>query len=133
MTRVAALSHPPHGNVVEIRPWRTQPFVPRARLVRRLSSAGTASLAALVAPSGYGKTTLLREWVEADPRPHAWLTLRAALDKRAPLRQAIAALLPAEPFVLVLDDFDVLTDRMAVAVVTDLVDGLGPGSLVAVA
>src|SRR5689334_574390 len=128
MPRAAALSHPPHGNVVEIRPWRTQTLVPRARLVRRLTDADTASLAAVVAPSGYGKTTLLREWVESDPRPHAWLTLRPALDKRAALRQAIAALVPDEPFVLVLDDFDMLTDRAAVTVITDLVEQLEPGS-----
>ena len=29
----------------------------------------------MVAPAGYGKTTLLAKWAEADPRPFAWVAL----------------------------------------------------------
>ena len=29
----------------------------------------------VVAPAGYGKTTLLAHWAEADPRPFAWVAL----------------------------------------------------------
>jgi LuxR family maltose regulon positive regulatory protein len=35
-------------------------------------------LVTVVAPAGYGKTTLLADWAEADPRPFAWV----ALDRR---------------------------------------------------
>ena len=31
--------------------------------------------ATVVAPAGYGKTTLLAQWAEADPRPFAWVAL----------------------------------------------------------
>src|SRR4051794_13065877 len=49
--------------------------VSRPRLVRRLLAAPGGAVAVLVAPVGYGKTTLLAEWAERDPRPFAWLTL----------------------------------------------------------
>src|SRR6185503_11097420 len=37
-------------------------LVPRPRLVRRLLAAPNVPLALLVAPAGYGKTTLLAQW-----------------------------------------------------------------------
>ena len=37
-------------------------LVPRPRLVRRLVGARNVRVALLVAPAGYGKTTLLSEW-----------------------------------------------------------------------
>jgi LuxR family maltose regulon positive regulatory protein len=60
----------------ERRPPPVRPgLVPRARLVERLLGFSTAPLALLVAPAGYGKTTLLAEWREQDARPFAWLSL----------------------------------------------------------
>ena len=47
----------------------------RERLVSSLRSAPDASVATVVAPAGYGKTTVLSEWDEHDDRPFAWLTL----------------------------------------------------------
>ncbi len=40
--------------------------------------ASDAPLVTVVAPPGYGKTTFLARWAEADPRAFAWI----ALDKR---------------------------------------------------
>ena len=37
--------------------------------------ASMSPFAAIVAPAGYGKTTLLAKWAEADPRPFAWVAL----------------------------------------------------------
>jgi LuxR family transcriptional regulator, maltose regulon positive regulatory protein len=37
--------------------------------------ASTLPLASVSAPAGYGKTTLLARWNEADPRPFAWVAL----------------------------------------------------------
>jgi LuxR family maltose regulon positive regulatory protein len=48
--------------------------VPRPSLVDRLTTADGAALALLVAPPGYGKSTLLAEWAEQDERPFLWLT-----------------------------------------------------------
>ncbi|HST17451.1 MAG TPA: LuxR C-terminal-related transcriptional regulator [Gaiellaceae bacterium] len=73
--------------------------VPRAALVNRLRAARELPVATVVAPAGYGKTTLLAQWVERDARPCAWVTvderdndpltllryLAAALDQIAPL------------------------------------------------
>jgi LuxR family maltose regulon positive regulatory protein len=42
--------------------------VPVARLVRRLTAASATPLAVIVAPAGYGKTTLLTAWAARDPR-----------------------------------------------------------------
>jgi LuxR family maltose regulon positive regulatory protein len=47
--------------------------VPRTRLVRRLAGAD-APIALVVAPAGYGKTTLIAEWEARDPRPFSWLS-----------------------------------------------------------
>jgi LuxR family transcriptional regulator, maltose regulon positive regulatory protein len=52
--------------------------VPRRRLIRRpvlvdrLTGAKDSSLAILVAPPGYGKSTLLSEWAERDRRTFVW-------------------------------------------------------------
>ena len=49
--------------------------VPRPGLLARLRAARDAPTVAVVAPAGYGKTTLLALWAEADDRPFAWLSL----------------------------------------------------------
>src|SRR6516164_6797295 len=45
-------------------------IVPRPRLVEGLASA-EAPIVAVVAPPGYGKTTLLAQWQSVDERPFA--------------------------------------------------------------
>jgi LuxR family maltose regulon positive regulatory protein len=49
--------------------------VQRTKLVERLSSADEARVVSIVAPAGYGKSTLLAQWLEHDHRRGAWLTL----------------------------------------------------------
>ncbi len=48
--------------------------VAKAELIARLCAA-RVPFATVVAPAGYGKTTLLARWAEADPRPFAWVSL----------------------------------------------------------
>jgi LuxR family transcriptional regulator, maltose regulon positive regulatory protein len=48
--------------------------VAKTNLTARLC-ASTSPFATVVAPAGYGKTTLLAKWAEADPRPFAWVAL----------------------------------------------------------
>jgi LuxR family maltose regulon positive regulatory protein len=50
-------------------------IIERPRLTRLLDAA-TAKIIALVAPAGYGKTTLARQWLAN--RPHTWYTASAA-------------------------------------------------------
>src|SRR3954447_19672519 len=73
--------------------------VPRTPLVNRLRAATPRRIATIIAPAGYGKTTLLAQWAERDPRPFVWVSvdehdddpivllrhLAAALDTVAPL------------------------------------------------
>ncbi len=51
--------------------------MPRARLVAKLKAALNASLTLVSAPAGFGKTTLLSEWIHGTepPVPTAWLSL----------------------------------------------------------
>jgi LuxR family maltose regulon positive regulatory protein len=70
--------------------------------------ASTLPFATVVAPAGYGKTTLLAKWVEADPRPFAWVALDGGDDDAVVfLRYIVAAIhgveqLPAEVFAALL-------------------------------
>jgi LuxR family maltose regulon positive regulatory protein len=49
--------------------------VARPQLLARLRAARAVPTVAVVAPAGYGKTTLLALWAQADDRPFAWLSL----------------------------------------------------------
>jgi LuxR family maltose regulon positive regulatory protein len=53
--------------------------------------ASTLPFATIVAPAGYGKTTLLAKWAEADPRPFAWVALDGRDDDALVLLRYIAA------------------------------------------
>ncbi len=50
-------------------------LVERSRLVRRLTRARSGRVVSVVAPPGYGKTTLLGQWAAHDPREFAWVSL----------------------------------------------------------
>src|SRR5262245_8430923 len=52
--------------------------VSRTALVNRLRVTNAEAVTTVVAPAGYGKTTLLAQWAERDSRPFAWV----ALDER---------------------------------------------------
>lgn len=70
-------------------------LVPRDRLVQRLLDARDLPVALIVAPAGYGKTTLLSQWSERDERPFAWVTLDAEDNDPRNLLSAIALALDA--------------------------------------
>lgn len=60
-----------------------EPFVGllrRGQQLERLRAGVGSPLVVLTAPAGYGKTTLLRQWAEADSREFAWVTPRADVD-----------------------------------------------------
>lgn len=62
-------------------------IIKRPRLTRLLDES-TAKIIMLVAPAGYGKTTLAREWLE--DKPHAWYQGTAASADVAALALGIA-------------------------------------------
>src|SRR6266480_5996732 len=47
----------------------------RPRLIERLNEGLHRKLILISAPAGFGKTTLVSEWVEGIERPTAWLSL----------------------------------------------------------
>ncbi len=49
--------------------------VPRPRLVERLKEGLHGKLTLISAPAGFGKTTLVSEWLASCGRPAAWLSL----------------------------------------------------------
>ncbi len=128
-------------------------LVPRLRVVRRLLEARELPVALLVAPAGYGKTTVLAEWSEWDARPFAWVRLDRDDGDPARLLASIAGALGVrtgassqarsrllrhlahreEPVVLVLDDFQVLQGSAALALVQAIADAIPPGSQLALA
>jgi LuxR family transcriptional regulator, maltose regulon positive regulatory protein len=77
--------------------------VPRTRLLDRLAASTGVPVVAVIAPPGYGKTTLLAQWAELDRRPFAWLSIdeydndptvllthiAAALDRVVPVDPAV--------------------------------------------
>ena len=77
--------------------------VAKADAIARLC-ASTLPFATVVAPAGYGKTTLLAKWAEADPRPFAWVALDGRDDDAVVFLRYIAAAIhgvepiPAEVF-----------------------------------
>ena len=113
------------------------------------------------APAGYGKSTLVAQWSELDPRARGWVQLGhgdndsvvllarlvAALESTGPVRgelleelsgrmpridQVVLPLLAADlgerdPFVLVLDDVDVITAKKSRAILAFLVDEVRSG------
>lgn len=49
--------------------------VSRPRLTERLNAGLDRKITLIAAPAGFGKTTLLGEWIPQSPRPVAWLSL----------------------------------------------------------
>jgi len=64
----------------------------RERLVERLVSE-QSPVATVVAPAGYGKTTLIRQWMDRDLRPFAWVRLHPDADDPTVLLSYIAVAL----------------------------------------
>ncbi|HEX7146088.1 MAG TPA: hypothetical protein VF512_01165, partial [Actinomycetota bacterium] len=88
-------------------PWARQGIVPRTELVDRLVAAHPR-LICVVAPPGYGKTTLLAQWAQRNQRRVAWISvdhhdndpavllayLAAALDRIEPIDPDVLQSLP---------------------------------------
>ena len=49
--------------------------MPRLRLIERLNKGLDGKLTLVSAPAGYGKTTLVSEWVRCIDRRVAWISL----------------------------------------------------------
>ncbi len=135
--------------------------VPRARLARLREDAQRSRVVLVAAPAGYGKSTLVAQWCDRDPRATAWVQLGhgdndpvvliarvvAAVERTGPVRgelleelsqrtprinEVVLPLLAADlgerdPFVLVLDDVDVITAEKSRAILGFLIDWVRSG------
>jgi LuxR family maltose regulon positive regulatory protein len=88
----------------KLRPPAARPgTIARPRLLRLLAAEPGPRVVSVIAPAGYGKTTLLAQWAARERRPVAWLTLgdldndpavmltylAVALDRIAPVDSSI--------------------------------------------
>ena len=113
--------HAAGGNGRHAAPGRAlRATVRRTELVATLADPDAPPFIVLVAPAGFGKTTLLCEWEARDPRPFAWVTVDRRHDEPNALLQAIAAALDVASaesedgrVVLVLDDVHLLQSAAA--------------------
>jgi LuxR family transcriptional regulator, maltose regulon positive regulatory protein len=71
-------------------PFRRPGTIAKASAIARLC-ASRSPLVTVIAPAGYGKTTLLAHWAEADSRPFAWVALDRQDDDELMFMRYIAA------------------------------------------
>jgi LuxR family maltose regulon positive regulatory protein len=142
MTATLTLSPPPVTEALCARsPRPARDAIRRPRLVAPLIEHVDADVAVLVAPAGFGKTTVLREWAVCDPRPFAWLTLDERDDEPTRLLARVARAVDDvrertgsdERFVLVLDDVHVLRRAHARDLLSAIATDLPPEALLAIA
>jgi LuxR family maltose regulon positive regulatory protein len=109
-------------------------LVRRAALVRRLARARDASLAVIVAPPGYGKSSLLSEWSQHDEREFVWLTGGALedVDLEAHAQALLAGSDAGHGVVLVLDDAHRASGEVLRYGLERLLQEVPSGSMVAV-
>jgi LuxR family transcriptional regulator, maltose regulon positive regulatory protein len=119
-----------------------RPLVPRVALLDLLESSRHASVIAVLAPPGYGKTSLLSQWADRDPRRFGWLAIGDDDNDPAVLHRNLDEVVPgfgpappaaAEPLVLVLDDLHLLQNRDSLQLVGKLIDDLPMGSQLVIA
>src|SRR6266567_3587038 len=68
-------------------------FVPRPRLLERLTEGIARELVLVCTPAGFGKTVLLGDWARGGRRPVAWLSLDEADNDPARFWRHVAAAL----------------------------------------
>src|SRR5579884_3529851 len=77
--------------------------VARPRLIERLNEDVASALTLVISPPGYGKTTLLVQWMRQADREVAWLSIdeqdsdvsRVAFDTMVALREALRPRYPS--------------------------------------
>src|SRR4051794_41598121 len=106
-------------------------MVPRARLVRRLVACRDTPIVLIVAPPGYGKSTLLAEWATRDSRPFAWVSLEPDTAEDG-MRAAAQLIDEAARRVVVVDDAQ-LADAASLRQLVEAAERLQEGAVLALA
>src|SRR5262249_31623614 len=87
------------GPMLAIHPIRAKVAIPRMprdmvarpRLLERLNAGLARQLILVCAPAGYGKSTLISEWLQQAQLPSAWLTLDEGDDDLFPFLSYLVA------------------------------------------
>ena len=113
-------------------------YVRRPELVSRLRQAGDYPLVLIRAPAGYAKTSVLAEWAEQDDRPFAWVSLTSRDDDATRLLNRLVEAvdgvsLKGRPFVLVVDNADVVRSQGASDALANVIASLRPDGQIVLA
>lgn len=85
--------HPAFPSIKLHRPRATAGWISRPRLLERLDPVTQEPIALISAPAGFGKTTLVTQWLERCPLPNAWLQLNESDHEIAAFLEGMVAAL----------------------------------------
>jgi LuxR family transcriptional regulator, maltose regulon positive regulatory protein len=120
--RVTVVSPPGAGHAVV-----------RTALLNRLRGAADGTIATIVAPAGYGKTTLLAQWAERTRRHVLWVDLEPEDDDAEIVESRLEALVDEPRLLALVDDVHVLRSPAALEALQRLLGRKAPGATVALA
>jgi len=117
----------------DVAPSATGKAVVRTALLNRLCGIADGTIVTIVAPAGFGKTTLLAQWAERDPRPVQWVDLEPEDDDAESLESRLEAIVHQPGLLVLVDDVHVLRSAAALAAVERLLGQAAYGTSVALA
>jgi LuxR family maltose regulon positive regulatory protein len=121
---------PPRSPVVP--PTAPQAIV-RTGLLDRLCSASHASITTIVAPAGYGKTTLLAQWADRARRPVLWVDFEPEDDDGEIVESRLGPITEDNGLLALVDDVHLLRSREALDTLERLLVHAARGTTVALA
>jgi LuxR family transcriptional regulator, maltose regulon positive regulatory protein len=107
--------------------------VVRTALLNRLCGTADGTIVTIVAPAGFGKTTLLAQWAERESRPVLWIDLEPEDDDVEILESRFAASAELPGSLTLVDDVHVLRSPEARAAFERLLGQAARGTSVAFA
>jgi LuxR family maltose regulon positive regulatory protein len=114
-------------------PPATGKAVVRTALLNRLCGTEDGTIVTIVAPAGFGKTTLLAQWAERDRRPVLWIDLEPEDDDAEILESRLAEVADKPRVLTLVDDVHVLRSPAALAALERLLGQTAHGTSVALA
>jgi LuxR family transcriptional regulator, maltose regulon positive regulatory protein len=105
--------------------------VVRTALLNRLRSAPDDTIATIVAPAGYGKTTLLAQWAERTRRQVLWVDLEPEDDDAEVVESRLGAIADEPGLLALVDDVHFLRSPAALEALRRLLGRKAPGATVA--
>lgn len=111
-------------------PGTTGKAVVRTALLNRLCGTADGTIVMVVAPAGFGKTTLLAQWAERDRRPVLWIDLEPEDDDAEILESRFEAIADGPGQLVLVDDVHVLRSAAGLAAFERLLAQTAHGSSV---